>query len=364
MAEPLKRAEIFDAPPPGYAGVRVPTLSVMKSGDILCKLTAAKTAKGDWSPADVLTVRSSDGGKTWSKPEVLFSNDTSTVNALTIVGRDGTLHLLIMRDYGSIEYASSTDDGKTFSKPVPITDVLNEWKKTSGYEWTVVSPGPGSGIELQNGRLLAPLWMSNSPDRKHRPTCVTTIYSDDQGKTWHVGDIVADTTPETPTPNESDAIQLPDGRVIISMRNGSPLRQRLVAESPDGSTRWSKPRYVPELFEPVCEASWTVVPLPGGKHMIVHVAPAPTGENMPEPPKQAPRENLTIYASLDDGKTWPIRKSLDKGRSSYSDVTVGKDGRIYVAYESGADPDPKRRNGTTGITFLSIDPAWVLEGNH
>jgi sialidase-1 len=355
----IERSAIFPAPPTGYVGVRVPALSVLKDGSILC-MAGAGHGKGDWAPCDVLQKRSTDGGKTWSDPVVLFTNKTSTVNAMPIVSHDGTIHLLLMRDYGSVEHIVSTDGGKTYSTPEPITPTLDEWKKTNGYQWTVVAPGPGSGIELKSGRLLAPVWLTDAPDRKHRPSIVTTIYSDDTGKTWHVGDIIARDTPETTNPNESDVIQLPDGQVMINMRNGSAVHQRLIATSPDGATGWSKPAFVADLFEPICEASWTVVPLGESpeKHMLVHIAPAGDGTTPPAS-KSAPRENLTLYASLDDGKTWPIHKLLDAGRAAYSDVTVGTDGRILVAYESGADSD--RPNGTTGISLLSIDPKWVLE---
>ena len=48
-----------------------------------------------------------------------------------------------------------------------------------------------------------------------------------------------------------------------------------------------------------------------------------------------PRENETIRLSYDEGKTWPLAKSIEPGRAGYADIAVGKDGMIYCLYERG-----------------------------
>ena len=44
--------------------------------------------------------------------------------------------------------------------------------------WLLTSP-------RQTGRLLVPVWLAMQ--HSHRPSCVATIYSDDDGRTWHAG---------------------------------------------------------------------------------------------------------------------------------------------------------------------------------
>lgn len=365
IAAPIERSEVVAPGPQAYSLIRTPSLIVLDDGTIICK-TGGKQGRSDWAAADVLTQISRDGGKTWSAPAVMARSE-KTINAYPIKGAGNSVHFIVMTDYGKLEYQVSRDGGTTLSSPRDITDVLTKWADSKGIKWTVVAPGPGSGVRTKAGRLLVPLWVATDPTRKHAPSFVTMMYSDDEGATWAVGDIIADNTPETPNPNESDVIELPDGRVMVTMRNIGPNRQRLVSWSNNGATGWSKPVYHADLFEPICQASAAVTTLKDGRAMIVHVAPAGPVDpkDIPPAPKQAPRVRLAISASLDEGKTYPIKVILDEGRSAYSDVAIGKDGRILVAYEAGEPPKAtgsaatRPTNLTTAIKFVSIDPEWL-----
>ena len=50
------------------------------------------------------------------------------------------------------------------------------------------------------------------------------------------------------------------------------------------------------------------------------------GEEIPA--GRGKRENLSIKLSRDDGKTWPINKTLEPGPSAYSDLAVLPDGIV------------------------------------
>lgn len=376
FAGPVERGVVVAPDGMGpYPLVRTPALVVLDDGAIICK-TGGKRGRSDWDPADILTQLSRDGGKTWTQPSVVAHSEKTTINAYPVKGVGNAVHFIVMNDYGKLAYQVSTDGGATLSAPRDVTDVLAAWAKARGIQWTVVAPGPGSGIRTQAGRLLVPLWVATDPGRKHAPSFVTMMYSDDEGATWAIGDIIADNTNgpgrdgqggELTNPNETDVIQLPSGKVMVTMRNVGSARRRLISWSDNGATGWSKPEYQPDLFEPVCEASCAVATLKDGRPMIVHVAPAGPVEakDIPPPPKPAPRVRLAISASLDEGKTYPIRVILDEGRCAYSDTAIGKDGRILVAYEAGDPPKAdgaaaaKPTNLTTGIKFVSIDPDWL-----
>lgn len=76
------------------------------------------------------------------------------------------------------------------------------------------------------------------------------------------------------------------------------------------------------------------------------------------------RRDVTIYASQDDGKTWPIRKRLHQGPSAYSDLAVFPDGQILCFYEQGVE----KRFGDRGrpwayryLTLTRFDLAWLVE---
>ncbi len=131
----------------------------------------------DWADMDLLLRRSTDNGKTWQPMQVIAPRKKGepTNNPTPIVGEDGTIHLLFARDYARAYYTRSTDDGLTWTEPIDITGVFDGFK--SEYNWNVVAPGPGHGIQLKNGRLLAPVWLAKSatsPKRVHHPSCVVT----------------------------------------------------------------------------------------------------------------------------------------------------------------------------------------------
>jgi sialidase-1 len=60
------------------------------------------------------------------------------------------------------------------------------------------------------------------------------------------------------------------------------------------------------------------------------------------------RENLSIALSRDDGKTWPVRKTLEPGASAYSDLAVLPDGTVLCLYELGKS-----------IACARFDLAWL-----
>ena len=105
------------------------------------------------------------------------------------------------------------------------------------YDWKVLATGPNHSIQLKNGRLVVPVWLSTGTGgNAHRPSVTATIYSDNQGKTWKAGDIAVPCTEEWINPNETVAIELNDGRVMLNVRSESKAHRRLVTISPDGVT--------------------------------------------------------------------------------------------------------------------------------
>lgn len=56
------------------------------------------------------------------------------------------------------------------------------------------------------------------------------------------------------------------------------------------------------------------------------------------------RENLSIKLSRDDGKTWPVSKTLDAGPSAYSDLAVLTDGTVLCLWETKNDIQCARFN--------------------
>jgi sialidase-1 len=131
----------------------------------------------------------------------------------------------------------------------------------------VLATGPGHGIQLRNGRLVVPVWLSTGTGgHAHRPSVTATIYSDDRGKSWQRGAIAVPDTAEFVFPNETTAAQLSDGRVMLNVRSESKAHRRLVVTSPDGAMGWSAPRFEGALVEPICFGSLLSV---GGRRLVI-----------------------------------------------------------------------------------------------
>lgn len=328
------KAPLFDSTlvfEPGgiYASMRIPALVITKEGSLLAFCEGRIGTASDWADMDMIMRRSTDGGKTWA-PNVIIAPKVSgqpTSNATPIVDKDGTIHLLYQRDYAKAYYTFSKDDGLTWSPAVDITYAFDAFKPE--YDWKVLAPGPGHSIQLTNGRLLVPVWLANpvktTPRRAHAPSCIATIYSDDLGKTWKRGDIIADNSPAFKNPSETMAIQLKDGRVMVNIRNVTEKRRRGISYSADGISGWTKPVFDEGLFEPICMATITRL---GSDMLFINPDSGDTSRNN--------RRNLTAKISGDEGQTWPVKKVINPGASGYSDVAVGPDGTIYCLYETNA----------------------------
>lgn len=317
-----------------YASMRIPALVLSKKGTLLAFCEGRISTASDWADMDLLLKRSTDGGKTWMKEQIIAARKDGqpTSNATPIVDKDGTIHLLYQRDYAKAFYTKSKDDGKTWSEAVDITYAFEKFKPL--FNWQVLAPGPGHAIQLENGRLVVPVWMADPekllPHKSHRPSCIATIYSDDLGKTWHNGAIISINNTDFKNPSETVAVQLNDGRVMLNIRNETSVRRRGVSLSPDGATNWTVPVFDEELYEPICMASLIVLPKHGknGKTAMLFVNPDTKNAS------KVSRKNLTAKISFDNGENWTVSKVLDAGFVGYSDVAIGKNEEVFCLYES------------------------------
>jgi sialidase-1 len=327
----------------GYHTYRIPSVIVTPKGTVLAFCEGRKGGRGDAGNIDLILKRSTDGAKTWGQTQVVWDDAENTCgNPCPVVdSKTGTIWLLMTHNLGSdteamivggkskagrtVWITRSTDDGATWDKPVEIT------KDVKKPEWTWYATGPGVGIQLRSGRLLIPC-DSKSDNGKVRESHV--IFSDDGGKSWKIGGVVG------PHCNESQAVELADGSVMLNMRTYRANNRRLVAISKDGGETFTEPVEDKTLIEPVCQGS--ILRLPGPNGGILFSNPASTK-----------REKMTVRLSRDEGKTWRFAKELHAGPAAYSCLTVLPNGEIGCLYERGD------KNAYETITFARFTHDWL-----
>ena len=365
---------------PAYSLYHIPGVVVTAKGTVLTWCEARKRAAGvsDWDDIRILLRRSTDDGKTWSTPKSIANlegpkvknplalkmknvdpNDVTYNNPVLIADKDGTVHMLFCLEYERVFYQRSDDDGLTFSQPTEITSAFEDFKKD--YGWKVLATGPNHSIQLKTGRLVVPVWLSTGEGgNAHRPSVTATVYSDDQGKTWKAGDIAVPCTDDWINPNETVAIELNDGRVMLNVRSESKAHRRLIVTSPNGATGWSTPRFDEALLEPICMGG-IVRYNHEGKSLILFSNPhnLDKAKGKAEPGKNRDRKNVSVKISRDEAQTWPVNKLIEDGPSMYSDIAVTPKGTILCFYGRSGDSQGVAAFAGGRLTVARFNLEWL-----
>lgn len=376
----IEKQDLFTAGTLGYKIYHIPGIVVTAKGTVLAWCEARKKG-GDWDDIRILLRRSTDHGRTWGEPKSIVDvagpktknpfalavknvdpNDVTYNNPVLIAGRDGAVHMLFCLEYMRCFYQKSSDDGLTWSVPVEITGAFDAFRKD--YPWKVLATGPDHSIELRSGRLVVPIWLSTGTGgNAHRPSVTATIYSDDQGRTWRAGEIAVPNTEEWINPNETVAIELADGSVMLNVRSESKAHRRLVTVSPNGASGWSAPKFDDALVEPICMGAIVRLSRAAdgrGKDRILFSNPDNLAKSggKEEPGKSRDRKNGTVRLSYDEGRTWPVKKAVEPGWSAYSDLAIAQDGAILCFYGRGSKP------GFAGeaLTLARFNLEWLTDG--
>ncbi len=360
-AEPLfEKTEVFPPRLNGIARYRIPGIVVTQKGTVLAYAEARKNSSSDWGEIEIHLRRSTDGGKTWENSQKIAhtgarlegnprkaeggEREQTVNNPVAIVDREtGAIEFLYCINYARCYSMRSIDDGLTWSAPVDITASFEPFR--AKVDWKVIATGPGHGIQIKSGRLVVPIWLAYGKEGDHGPSAAASIFSDDHGKTWQAGDLCLPNEGDFGNPNETMITELSDGRVMLVSRSASKANRKIITTSPDGARNWTKPIFHEQLWEPICMASIAAHPSKPGTLIFSNPHTLKLDKDGKEVPVgRGKRENLSIKLSHDDGKTWPVNKTLDPGPSAYSDLAVLPDGTVLCLYEGKADVQVARFN--------------------
>jgi len=332
-----------------FESVRGPKIVVAADGSVLAFAKSGRMIR-----------RSTDGGKTWSE-----ARDVGNDAGGSAIVDEATGHVLVVRA-GRGYLWRSTDHGATWQREAIVVkpNAVGHGSPDSG-----VPAGTGaseSGITLRHGkhkgRLLMPARCQppkgNNGQEWWPYNYNCAIYSDDGGKTWQTSDPVQSGT------GEGTLAELSDGRIYYNSRCHMAVdHRRRIAWSHDGGHMWTDWHVAEDLFEvgqPFyfkygtkpsygCNAGLVRIPLEatGGKDVLLFSTPDNPGGS---------RVKMTVWASFDGAKTWPVKRLVYEGPSAYSSLAAGKDGTIYLLFERGR----KKLYESIAVARFNLD--WLAGG--
>ena len=329
----------------GSAAFRIPGLVTTNKGTLLGVYDVRYNSSVDLQEhIDVGLSRSTDGGKTWEKmrlplsfgeygglpaaqngvgdPSILVDTKTNTIWIVAAwthgMGNQRAWWSshpgMDLNHTAQLVMAKSTDDGKTWSKPINITEQV---KKP---EWYFLLQGPGRGITMEDGTLVFPIQYIG----EDRIPNAGIMYSKDRGKTWHIHQHARTNT------TEAQVAEVSPGTLMLNMRDNRGGSRAVYTTTDLGKTWKEHESSRTALIEPVCMASLISVKAKDnilGKDILIFSNPNMTNA----------RRNITIKISLDGGYTWSPEHQLllDEGENwAYSCLTMVDKETIGILYES------------------------------
>lgn len=329
----------------GSAAFRIPGLVTTNKGTLLGVYDVRYNSSVDLQEhIDIGLSRSTDGGKTWEKmrlplsfgeydglpaaqngvgdPSILVDTKTNTVWIVAAwthgMGNQRAWWSshpgMDLNHTAQLVMAKSTDDGKTWSAPINITEQVKQ------PEWYFLLQGPGRGITMQDGTLVFPIQYID----KTRIPNAGIMYSKDRGATWHIHNHARTNT------TEAQVAEVEPGTLMLNMRDNRGGSRAVYTTTDLGKTWKEHESSRTALIEPVCMASLISVKAKDnalGKDLLIFSNPNSTSE----------RKDMTIKISTDGGKTWSAEHQLllDEGYNwGYSCLTMIDKETIGILYES------------------------------
>ena len=345
----LELQELFDSSPKE----RIPKITVAADGSILAFTQSCGRLR-----------RSQDGGASWGPVQELESGGSNVL----VDGSTGDILLVLP---SSSALWRSRDHGKTWNR-----EDLAVLPNGFGHGAPGNSPAAGNcsegGITLQHGahegRLLMPVRVQppagDNAQENWAYNYNTSMYSDDGGKTWQVGEPVQSGT------GEGVLAELSDGRIYYNSRCHMAVdHRRLVSWSHDGGHRWVDWQACDTLRE-VGEPYYFKYgsrPSYGCNAGLVRLPPAATDNkdvlifSTPDNPGGT-RVRMTVWASFDGAQTWSMKRLVYGGPSAYSSLTADETGNIYLLFEAGLSANLKRDIDHHKIMLARFNLAWLLHG--
>lgn len=364
---------VFD----GGGNVREPYLAIAVDGTLLAVCNYKKQLR-----------RSEDGGRSWGDNiDVPIAHSDSN---MIVDENTGDIMSVRMWD-GADRVFRSRDHGKTWTEEkitVKPNELMKQFEKT-GVKKRVTKAEQGksgtyylhanaseAGVTLRHGEHKGRLLVSATfrPHAKAHPSdrepgdaiFSCAVFSDDHGATWQVSEFL----PEGYT-EEAALVELDDGRIYYNSRSHSGYYDKAFARklrpddtmrreawSNDGGQTWEN-LHVSQVLPDGggygrgygMKGGLTRLPVKDRDVLIFSNADTAGGD----------RKKMTVWASFDGAKTWPVKRLVYAPHGAYSSLVAGRphtasQGLVYLLFEGGPD------GRYSAMQVARFNLSWILEG--
>jgi hypothetical protein len=343
---------LFSGGDGGSKHYRIPAIVTARDGSLVVACDKRWNNSNDLpGHIDVVTRRSTDMGQTWSDPVTLAGEGINTGfgdPALVLNNRNGEIICLFAGTQGffsstasypiRIFQTKSSNNGLSWNPPIDLTPQIYgiESSNPLTQKWQGAFVTSGAALQLRNGRLMAVM-----PVREDATRNISNyvLYSDDNARNWKVAPSRA-----AVNGNEAKMVELNSGRILMSIRNDG---GRLFTLSKDQGMNWVTPWLQTSISDPGCNGDlirYTSTNDGYDRNRLLHSIPYATF-----------RGNVSVLLSYDEGKTWPVRRTIYSGPSAYSSLCVLPDGTIGIFYEVGEYESYQ-------MYFTRFSLEWLSEG--
>ncbi|MBQ0096027.1 MAG: exo-alpha-sialidase, partial [Bacteroidales bacterium] len=330
----------------GSVGYRIPAIVTLPDGSLLISTDKRKDNDLDLpEDIDIIAQRSTDGGLTWSEPVTVIEGKgfnkgygdaalavTAKGDVLCAFSGGPGLWASTLENPQGNYICRSTDGGLTWSEPEDCTSRLWGPKADNAECRSFHSAffGSGRGLCLTKGKYAGRVMFVAAVHSKELNRFDNYVYySDNDGKDWKVSKCAFKGG------DEAKVVELPDGKVLLSVRRSG---ERGYNISQDGGQTWGKQGTWPEICVNACDGD------------IINVGDSLLLQSVPNSMR---RENVSVFVSRDNGKSWPYVKTICPYESVYSSMTVLPDGTIGMYYEENPDV-------SFDMVYANFSVEWLL----
>ena len=318
----------------------------LNDGRILFVYTRFTGGQSDHAKAHLAGRYSNDGGKTWTNEDQVILPNEGDMNIMSVSllrMPDGSIAMFYLRKNSMYDcipmMRKSNDEAKTWSEPVAII------QDRKGY----FVMNNDRVIQLENGRILAPVSLHQTPDTDwENQGRIFCYYSDDGGGTWK-------SSKKVPNPGkvmlqEPGLIVLKSGKIMMFIRTDRGVQY--LSYSEDNGESWS--RVAPsDIISPRAPASIRRIPSTGDLLLLWNNNSGENGKHTSH------RTHFNSAISSDEGETWRhVRTVAESPRGLYCYYAIEfVDETVLIGHIAEWNAD--KTGLSAAITRLSLD--WLYE---